>query len=317
MGWIAAALPLDQGGLSRDGLEISTISQELGKALCPAPYLGTALATFLHSSPRSEAAAKTYTDLASGEKTGAWCVAEAGGHVQPDGMSTVARDAAEGFRLTGQKHCVVDGDLADVFVVTAQTAGGPANFAVPASARGVKVDTGESLDLTRAFALVTFDDAAVGEPLTIGDDAAAHADEAFSLGGLLTAAESTGCCERLLQLTVDYALHRIAFGRPVASYQAIKHKCADMLFWLESSRVATRYAALALGTSAFHRGVSVAKSVVGEAAAKLAGESLQIHGGIGYTWEHDLHLFLRRIKANEVLFGDISMHRERLAPSLS
>jgi alkylation response protein AidB-like acyl-CoA dehydrogenase len=119
-------------------------------------------------------------------------------------------------------------------------------------------------------------------------------------------------------MTVDYTLHRIAFGKPIASYQAVKHKCADMLCWVEAARAATRYAATALrdAPESAAGALSVAKSHVGDTCSRLAGESLQVHGGVGFTWEHDLHLYLRRIKADEVMFGDIAEHRERLAAAL-
>jgi alkylation response protein AidB-like acyl-CoA dehydrogenase len=286
MGWIAAALPEDRGGLGGDALDVAVIAEELGRALYPGPFLGTLLAATVLAP--LEGARDLVAKLAAGEMTAAWFEADT---------------------LSGETPFVVDADLADLLVISARGQ----TFVVPVDAPGVKLGAHAGLDLTRRFATVRLDDVH-GEPL--GE--AGSATAATRIGALATAADALGCASRLMELTVDYALQRVAFGRVIGSYQAVKHKCADMLCWVEGSRAALRHAAVTLSQDPERsdEALSVAKSYIGEAASRLAGEALQVHGGIGFTWEHDLHLHLRRIKADEVLFGGIADHRERLASLL-
>ena len=317
LGWIAAAIPAEHGGLRDDALDLAVIVEEIGRSLYGGPYLGSMLAAAVVAGVQEDAAVELSAALDSGTSTAAWCVAEANGRWDRDAIGLLAHETSTGYALNGQKCFVIDADLADALVVSALTAQGVANWIVPTDARGVSVETPAGLDLTRRIGVVTFDETPAGPPVATGAAAEAAIDRGLALGALLTTADSVGCGERLLELTLEYTLGRVTFGKPLASYQAIKHKCADMLFWLESSRVAVRQAGLSGDTAALVHGAAIAKSVGADACSRLAGESLQIHGGIGFTWEHDLHLYLRRIKANEVLFGDIAAHRHRLGPQLT
>jgi alkylation response protein AidB-like acyl-CoA dehydrogenase len=222
-----------------------------------------------------------------------------------------------GCRLDGSVEFVLDADLAERLLVAVETEDGERVLALAdRSDESVTVEELTGLDLTRRLSTVRFDGTR-STTLATGDEAAAAWVSGDDLGALLACADSVGCSDRLVELTVEYALQRVAFGKTIAHYQAVKHKCADMLYWLESSRVALHHAARQTDGSALSLAVGRAKSLAGEACSRLAGESLQVHGGIGFTWEHDLHLYLRRIKTNEVLFGDPAWHRHRIAPELN
>jgi alkylation response protein AidB-like acyl-CoA dehydrogenase len=260
MGWIAALIPEADGGLGSlpDG---AVIAEELGRGLYGGPFLGCALAA---------AACPELEGLADGKTTAAWCQLQAPAGGDPAHVTGVARR-------------VFDADAADVLVVA--TPG--ATFVV--SAADARIEPVAGLDLTRTLCDVTFD-AAPAMRVAAADPR--------PLGALLAAADAVGVAARLLEMTVEYAKQRTTFGRTLASYQAVKHKCADMLCWVEGSRVAVAAAA----ATADDRAIAVAKAYATEHCARVAGEALQIHGGIGFTWEHDLHLYLRRAKADQAMF---------------
>jgi alkylation response protein AidB-like acyl-CoA dehydrogenase len=252
----------------------------------------------------------------------AWCVAEGAHAWTPEAVAMVAESHAGGLRLAGVKEYVIDADVADVLVVSARVDGALCNLLVPAGTPGVTVSTARGLDLTRSISTVRFDDVVV--PVAAGWDAAGaeHAVRfGLGVGTLIAGADAIGAAQRLMEMTVEYALAREVFGRPLAGYQAVKHKCADMLCGIEGSRVAAVAAAEALAEEgerggeameAATRALHVLGSFAGEACSSIAGEALQLHGGIGFTWEHNLHLYLRRIKADEALFGSIAWHRDEL-----
>jgi alkylation response protein AidB-like acyl-CoA dehydrogenase len=263
MGWIAALVPEEHGGIGVSLPDAVTIAEELGRGLYGGPYLGCALAA---------GACPEIQGLADGKTTAAWCeLAEAGA------------GTGGGARLSGVARHVLDADAADVLVVAAR------DDAYLVRAEHAHVEPVAGLDLTRTLCTVAFD-AAPAIRVAAADPR--------GLGALLAAADAVGAAAHLLELTVEYAKQRMTFGRTLASYQAVKHKCADMLCWIEGSRAAVAAAAASAGD----REIAIAKAYAGEHCARVAGEALQIHGGIGFTWEHDLHLYLRRIKADEAMF---------------
>jgi len=302
MGWIAAAVPELGGGVA----QLAAIAPELGRATFPGPFLGCATAATLLSGATGARAAELLGALGDGTRTAALAVDA--GSAEPGAAASVALD--DGGRLSGELAVLADADVADVLLVPRAT--GLAH-AVAADAPGVSVRPARGLDLTRRVATVTFDGTPAGPGLGLADGALRRA---LAVGATLAVADALGAAERLLELTVDYVGQRIAFGRPIGSYQAVKHKCADMLCWVDGTRVAVDAAAAALDgpdADAADAAVSVAKAYGADACARVAGEALQLHGGVAFTWEHDLHLLLRRIKADEVLFGDIARHERRLA----
>jgi alkylation response protein AidB-like acyl-CoA dehydrogenase len=210
---------------------------------------------------------------------------------------------------------VPDAHVADLLLVTAKTNDGLVQALVPMPNERVHVRVIRGLDLTRRLCEIRFGGALV--PLTARVEPAIESQ--LAVATVLLCAETVGAIDRLFEMTVDYAKTRVQFGRRIGSFQAIQHKLANMLLWLEGSRAAAHYAALAVdGRLADAReAVATAKAYVGDAASALAGEALQAHGGIGFTWEHDLHLYLRRTKSNQVLYGDPAWHRERLCAMAS
>jgi alkylation response protein AidB-like acyl-CoA dehydrogenase len=204
--------------------------------------------------------------------------------------------------------------VADVLLVLTQSSDGPAHYLVPRPSPGVDVRAQKTIDLTRRFGEVTFAQVMVDPSQALGSDARAIIERAANLSSVLQAAEAVGGADHLFHQTVEYLKVRRQFDRTIASFQAIKHRLADMLLSLEGMRAATHYAALALndGFDDANAAVSAAGSYVGDGFVHLSGEALQLHGGIGFTWEHDVHLFIRRAITNRGLYGEPNWHRERL-----
>jgi alkylation response protein AidB-like acyl-CoA dehydrogenase len=229
-------------------------------------------------------------------------------------VAATARPAGGGWAVTGAKLFVIDGDTADLLLVVAHAPDGPGVFAVDRGAPGVESARLDTLDLTRALASVT-----LGETPAVrvgaGRDAAAWLSEVRDLILAALAAEQLGGATRCLDLAVGYAKVREQFGRPIGSFQAIKHKCANLLLEVECGRSAVYYASEALAGKEEDAALAAVLAYVhcSQAFTRAAKECIQIHGGIGYTWEHDAHLYLRRAKSSELLFGPPARQRKRLA----
>jgi len=306
MGWVGAGVPEEAGGLGGTAADLATIAEELGRATFDGPFLGCVLAATLLTGAENEQATALVAALCAGERT-ATVVVDAGAADAGVAAEVVSLDENG---LHGTLLAVLDADVADVLVVPVA---GERAVLVDAGAPGVSVRPARGFDLTRRVSAVALDRAAG----SVVDLAPGALTRALALGATLAAADALGAATRLREMTVDYAQDRIAFGRSIASYQAVKHKCADMLCWTEGTRVAVDTATAALdgdGDPAY--AVSVAKAYAGDVCSRVAGEALQLHGGIAFTWEHDLHLLMRRIKADEVLFGDVAEHEDRLAATL-
>jgi alkylation response protein AidB-like acyl-CoA dehydrogenase len=221
-----------------------------------------------------------------------------------------------GAVLTGVQTHVEYATVADLFLVTAEAGGRPVQYLVPARAAGVRSVPVTSLDLARRYARVHLDDVMVSSADRIGGaDAAPALDRQRDVAVVLQCAESVGVMGIVFELTAAYLPERLSFGRPLASYQAIKHRMADMVMWLEASRAVTAAAARAVGAGAADASTaaSAAKAYVAERATDLVQDCIQLHGGIGVTWEHDLHLYLRRAVVNRFSYGTPEYHRDRLA----
>jgi len=324
MGWVAVLAPAAVSGLDAGPPEATVVAEELGRAVNWTPFLGNALAcAALAGVGRAAAAPAPGTPaaallerLVAGETTAAWAGPEPGGESWGAvRIGSEARRHGDGFVVDGAKRLVADADLAAELVVTARLDGELVDFLVPAAAPGVTVEPARTLDLTRRFPTVRLDRVEVGGDARVARAGASPFDSVLDLAAVLVAADAVGAAERLLEMTVEYALGRIAFERPIGSYQAVKHFCADMLLRVEAARAAVRNAALRLGAGdpGAARAVAVAASYTADATTWIAGTALQVHGGIGFTWEHDLHLFLRRIDADAALFGGAREQRRRLA----
>jgi alkylation response protein AidB-like acyl-CoA dehydrogenase len=319
LGLSGIAVPEEYGGSGYGPVELGIVLEEMGRALLVAPYFGTvALAgQALAASGDTEAMRRWLPGIADGSLTAALAVAEDSGSWDLTDVTAAAEPVAEptgGWAVTGTKLFVVDGDTADLLLVVARAPDGPAVFAVEGGAAGVDRARLDTLDLTRALASVTLQ----GAPATrVGADrdATEWLAEVTNLVLAALAAEQIGGAARCLDLAVEYAKVRQQFGRPIGSFQAIKHKCANLLLEVESGRSAVYHASAAV---AGHQpdaalAAALAYAYCSQAFTHAAKECIQIHGGIGYTWEHDAHLYLRRAKSSELLFGPPARQRTRLA----
>jgi alkylation response protein AidB-like acyl-CoA dehydrogenase len=308
LGWMGLPFPEDVGGLGQSFLDLVLLLGELGRAVAPVPFLSSvAMAgqTILrHGS--AEQRARYLPGIAAGERIAALAVAEAAGSYDEAGVETRAEQEGGAWRLTGEKRYVLDAPAADLFVVAARAPDGVRWFVVE---EGAAVTAQRSYDITRPIGALTLE-GTPGEALE-----RAGLEPGLGIATAALVAEMAGVASRILDLSVQYAKEREQFGRPIGSFQAIKHKLAEMLTDLESSRSAAFYACWAVATDAEDAGlaVSVAKSYGSDALARLGGEGIQVHGGIAFTWEHDMHLYLKRLKTAEALFGDAAEHRERIA----
>lgn len=219
--------------------------------------------------------------------------------------------------LTGVKSYVQSARSADLLLVTARHEGGLRQFLVPRDTPGVSIVALESLDLARRFDEVHLSQVRLPAGSLLGDDAADAVERQLDLATVLLCAETVGALDRCYEMTLEYAKDRSAFGRPIGSFQALKHRFADMLLWLESAKAITGAAAVAFDRDIDRAEVvSIAKSYISERGPMIVRDCLQIHGGIGYTWEHDLHFHLRRVESNALLHGGVTHHRDRLATTV-
>jgi alkylation response protein AidB-like acyl-CoA dehydrogenase len=321
LGWPALTIPESDGGLGQDCIDLALVCMELGRGLAATPFIPTVVvADAVLQSDHGEKS-KLLRATAEGTLTTAWAFAEAGRPWSASGIRAEAQRREQGYVLNGMKVCVQDADSAQLLLADVLLDGQPARFLVPTDSAGLRVQRQHTLDVTRSYCDIIFDDVAVPESARCDGVAGAEASIARSLqlNTALICAELVGIGGRLLDMTVDYVRQRVQFGRPVGIFQAVKHKCADMRIWTQASTAAMYYAAMTIDSAhhdAAHAG-SVAKAYVSDAINRVAGEALQLHGGIGFTWEHDLHLYLRRARVNALLYGDAVFHREQLCRSLT
>ena len=315
-------VPERYGGSGLGFAELIVTAQELGRVLYPGPFLASAVlaAEALLASGDAAAMADLLPRLASGEAIGTLAVWDPEAGAEATVTALPGARAGCGWTLRGRAPLVLHGDVASVLLVTARTATtgtGMSLFAVDAHADGLGRRPLPALDQTRRLASVEF----AGTPARlIGPEGGASGviETVLDRAAAAVAADALGVAERSLEVTVDYAKARHQFGRPIGSFQAIKHKCADMLVKVELARSAICYAARALdmGAGDVRAAVSIAKAQCGEACFQVTAESIQIHGGMGFTWEHDAHLYFKRARANDALFGNAAQHRERLLASI-
>jgi alkylation response protein AidB-like acyl-CoA dehydrogenase len=261
--------------------------------------------------------------IAQGDLKATLALAEANARWDAAGIALEARESAGGFRLSGTKMFVPDAHIADLLVVAARTRDGSTMedgvslFLVPRTAPGLVVTRLPSVDETRKICAVRLDRVELPASSLLGELHAGWAKLAAVVdrAAVALAAEICGTAQLVLEMTVDYAKMREAFGKPIGSYQGVKHKCADMLVEIENAKSLTYYAAWAIDENMADAplAAAMAKAAASDAGRKVCAAGIQLHGGIGMTWEHDLHLYLKRAKADEVALGDASWHRERVA----
>jgi alkylation response protein AidB-like acyl-CoA dehydrogenase len=316
LGLQSLTIPEEYGGSGFSYVELIVVLEEMGAALFGAPYFSTVALAANALLTSGDESAKKYLlpGIASGETIGTLAITEDNGRWDFDGIALEASQSGDGWTLDGHKSFVIDGHVANLILVVARTPAGLSLFAVDADAPGLTRTALPTMDQTRKQARLVF--ASTPARLVGRDgDATDGLTKTLDLAAVALAAEQVGGAQHCLDSSVDYAKNRIQFGRPIGSFQAIKHKCADMLLEVESAKSAAYYAGWAAAEDSDELPVvaSLAKSYCSEAYFHAAAENIQIHGGIGFTWEHDAHLYFKRAKSSELLFGDPAYHRELLA----
>jgi alkylation response protein AidB-like acyl-CoA dehydrogenase len=314
LGLTGIAVPEEFGGAGAGMPELAVVFEEMGAALLCAPFLATAaLATqaLLNSGDRAAMAA-LLPGLVDGSITATLILNGTLDPWQRCAVALVAVKTAEGYRIRGSAPMVLDGHTADVVLLAARTDAGVALFSVRGAAAGLRGEPLVGLDRTRKIARLDFDDVAA-ELIGSDGDADAGLQRTSDLALVALSAEQVGAAQRCLDMAVAYAKSRIQFGRAIGSFQAVKHRCADMLVLVEGARSAASHAAEVADTPEASTAASVAKLACSDALLQTATDSMRIHGGIGFTWEHDAHLYLRRAKAGQLMFGSPGFHAQRLA----
>ena len=317
LGWFAMMVPEADGGGSVSGaalLDAAIIAEQMGRFVQPGPFIPLNVAAAAIVAEGNEAQREALLPaIVAGEQVVTWAFADSRGNWDA-GAGLQARRDGDDLVLSGTRGCVQDAISADALLVAASLDGVPVQLLVPASAPGVTIRPLRALDLSRRFADVQFDAVRVGRDDVLGTGGTGPLDAQLLNAIVLTCADTIGAIDALFTMTVAYARQRIAFGRPIGSFQAIKHILADQALYLEACKAAAVAAATAVQAAAPDAAevASMAAAYIGDVACDIAQECLQVYGGTGYAWEHDLHLFLRRVRSNSVLFGEPSWHRERV-----
>jgi alkylation response protein AidB-like acyl-CoA dehydrogenase len=320
LGWTSLLVPEALGGGSVSGngpSDLALVAHAFGLHVAPGPLLPcNVVASTLARSGSMEQQSELLPALIAGEQVATWAFTELPPH---DGLGDLALRAdpdGDGYVLTGVKSPVEAGAEADQLLVTATTDAGATQFLVPAAADGIDITRLRSVDLVRRFARVEFDGVKVPGSAVVGTPGGAADDieHQVRVAGVVQSAEMVGAADAAFDITVDWAFSRYSFGRPLASYQEIKHRFADMKMWLEASHgladSAARHVSRDDADSAI--ATSAAKAYAGQYLAELVQDCVQLHGGIGVTYEHDLHLFLRRVTVDRLTYGTPADHHRRI-----
>jgi len=324
-GWLGLIYPEAYGGMGLGFVDLTVLMEEMGRAVMPGPYFSTVLLGGLALlEGGTEAQKKAWLpELASGDKRVTLGWMEPSATLGASGITLGAKSAGGRHTLAGTKLFVPDAHTADAIVVAARTSSGPSPedgvslFLVPRGTPGLEVKLLPTMDQTRKLCEVTLAGVTLGADALMGEAGRGWAPLARVLDRACVAlcAEMCGGAQKVLDMTVEYAKIRQAFGKPIGSYQGVKHKAADMLVEVENSKSITYYAAWAMDERSPEGplAVSMAKAYVSDAYRRVSAAGIQLHGGIGFTWEHDLHLYFKRAKGSEFTFGDATYHRERVA----
>jgi alkylation response protein AidB-like acyl-CoA dehydrogenase len=315
LGWPGLALPEEWGGQGLGIVDLAVLFEEMGYGLTPSPLFSNTIAGLALSLCGSDDQRERYLrPLATGELRGTPALWDAGSTAEPGSFTMEAGGGGDGLVLDGEKVLVIDAAGADFLLVA--TADGRRHL-VDSGADGVTITPEASIDRTRRLFSVRFDGVAVAPENTLPAEREDY-DAVLNRVCVALAAESTGIAQRTMEMSVEYAKDRQQFGRPIGSYQAVSHRCAQMLLETENSRSAVYGAAWAADAEpeSLQLAASIAKAYASDAGWRVPNAAIQVHGGIGFTWEHDLHFFLKRGKANAAMFGDARWHRDRVADAI-
>jgi alkylation response protein AidB-like acyl-CoA dehydrogenase len=325
LGWTALGIPEQYGGVGTF-LDLVVVLEEAGRALMPGPFfatMGLAVPALLEAGTEAQKK-EVLGAIAQGSARATLAITEPSGRWDASAVTLTAKPSAGGWQLDGIKRFVPDADAADYMVVAARTRGegedGISLFLVKGRPAGMTVTPLKTMDMTRRWSEVRFDGVRLEGDSLMGsaDKAWPKLKRALEWATAALCAEMVGGTQKVLETSTEYAKTRHQFGKPIGIYQAVSHKLADMLVLSESGRSATYYAAWTVDADAADRSLaaSMAKAYVSDAYRKVAGDGIQVHGGIGFTWEHDMHLYFKRAKSSEVTLGDATYHRELVAQAL-
>ena len=318
LGWTSLLVPEELGGgsVSGDGVaDLALVAELAGRTVAPGPLhpVSTVLAGLVEAPENHE---ETIESLVSGEMVASWAVYEPGKQWSPLDPAVTATRTDTGYRIDGVKDRVEAGAEGPLLLVVAQCEGAVRQFLVPTNAPGVHIEPQRSIDLVKSYARVQFDGVELGESAAVGsaEQTAGLIARQSQIAQVLQCAEVVGILDTVMAFTIQWGFDRHSFGRPIGSYQALKHKYADLKIWFEACRATTNAAVaeVASRSPGADMAVSVAKSYVGEHAPGMLQDCVQLHGGIGVTWEHDLHLFLRRATLYRSMFGTPEEHNLRV-----
>lgn len=319
MGWLGLTFPEENEGLGLGMVELSMILEEMGRSVFPGPYFASVLmaGSTLKAAGDKAQKEKYLNGIAKGDLIASMGILESATNWGPESINLKAEAGGGGFVLNGFKRFVPFAHVSDMILVPARTASKPDGitlFAVDTKSKGVEMSAMTHMDMTSKASEVRMTNVMVPEENIVGevDGAWPVLKDVLGKAAVGASAEMLGSARKSMEMSVEYAKVREAFGQPIGTFQAIKHKCADMLLEVEQSHSAVYYAAWAQDAGAPDAALaaSVAKAYVGDAARKVCGEAIQVHGGIGFTWEFDLHLYFKRAKYYEPMYGDIEYHRE-------
>jgi alkylation response protein AidB-like acyl-CoA dehydrogenase len=320
-GWVGLVYPEAYGGTGLGFVDLTVLMEEMGRAVVPGPFFSTLLGGLAILETATTEQKKAWLGkISAGEAKATLAWTEPSARWDAAGVTTAARAAGSGWTLTGTKLFVPDAHIADVLVVVARTSEGKrpedgvSLFLVERGARGLQTKLLPTMDQTRKLAEVKLEDTPA-VLLGAKDAGWAPLERVVQRATVALCAEMCGGAQKVLDMTTEYAKIRIAFGKPIGSYQGVKHRAADMLVDVENAKSLTYYAAWAVDENVPEAALaaSMAKAYSSDAYRKVAGAGIQLHGGIGFTWEHDLHLYFKRAKSSEFTFGDATYHREKVA----
>jgi alkylation response protein AidB-like acyl-CoA dehydrogenase len=323
LGWTSLLVGEAHGGgsISDHGLvDLTLVAHELGRHAAPGPLITTNIVAATLSETDGDAWSEVLSGLLTGTSIATWCFAEPPPNARLSAVGLEVRIEGDDVVLRGTKGPVESAGPADHLLVTGRSEGGLTQVLVPRAAPGISLAPMRTVDLTRRFSVVTFDEVRLPATAVVGEigQADEQVERQLQLALVLTNAEAVGAMQAAFDMTVEWGFDRYSFGRPLASYQALKHRYADMLSWLEASHAISDEAALAVASGAPGAGrlASAAKAFIGQYGSELVHDCVQLHGGIGVTFEHDLHLFLRRHTVDRALYGSPGEHRQRITDLL-
>ncbi|MEO6724698.1 MAG: acyl-CoA dehydrogenase family protein [Blastocatellia bacterium] len=317
-GFTGLTIPEEYGGLGLSLVDLIAVAEEMGRACLPGPFLSTLWAASLIDRAGNEGQRKQYLEpISAGEMKATVALLEESADWNPEAVEMRAEKDGKEYRLRGAKHFVGDAAVADVIIVVARDGADLVLLPIERSAAGVKITATPAIDATRKLYTIEFDNVVMPESsaLAFTTKTKEALEAATDVATVALCAEVLGGMQWTLENTVEYAKTRQQFGKPIGIYQAVQHQCADMFNFTESLRSATYYSAWAVAENdpSVKLAVSVAKGYASDAAREVGNRGVQIHGGIGFTWEHNIQLYYKRAKASEILFGDANYHREAIA----